>query len=194
MAPSCASEKSELRRRARALRDAAPADLRAQWSERICARAVSHPAYLRARTVHVFLSFQSEVDTTSIVAHALASGRRVVVPIFLGDSAETPATQITTLADDAFVFGRWGMRTPRERLDVPLDEIDVAFVPLVCFGAVDGGRWARIGYGAGYYDGLLARLRADVPRIGIAFALQRFDHLPVEPHDALLDEVLSEVQ
>jgi len=140
----------------------------------------------------VFLSFQSEVDTTSVIAHALSQGKRVVVPVFLRDSDETPATRIFSLSEDEFVFGRWGMRTPKVRSDVPLDEIDVVLAPLVCCAPAGDGRWARIGYGAGFYDRLLGRVRVDVGRIGLAFALQRVDHVPLEPHDALLDEVLCE--
>lgn len=185
-------EKADLRRRIRALRNAASPELRTLWSAAICAKALAHPAYQRARTVHIFLSFQSEIDTCAIIVHALANDRRVVVPVFLSDSAQTPATQIFTLADDAFDFGRWGMRTPKQVREVSLDEIDVAFAPMVCCAEAGGGRWARIGYGAGYYDRLLPRLRNDVPRIGLAFELQRVPRVPIEPHDALLDEVLSE--
>ena len=185
-------EKARLRKQIRALRDAAPADARARWSARICERAVSHPAYVRARTVHVFLSFQSETDTRAIVLRALADGKRVVVPVFLSRSEETPATQIETLDDAAFDIGGWGMRTPKVRRDVPIDEIDLVFAPTLCWSQVGIGRYARVGYGAGYYDRLLARLRPDASRIGLAFELQRVEALPVELHDQLLDEMLTE--
>ena len=161
-------EKIELRKQVRALRDAASAEMRARWSAEICARAMAHPAYVRARTVHIFLSFQSEVDTRAIIEHVQASGRRVVVPVFLKDSDETPATQIDTLDLAAFDLGRWGMRTPKLRRDVLLDEIDLGFVPLLV--------WAP----------------THVPRIGLAFALQRVERLPIETHDQMLDEVLHD--
>lgn len=185
-------EKARLRKQVRVLRDAAPVDARARWSARICERAVSHPAYTRARTVHVFLSFQSEIDTRAIVLNALADGKRVVVPVFLPRSEETPATQIETLDDAAFDIGSWGMRVPKVRRDVPIDEIDLVFVPTLCWSQVGIGRYARVGYGAGYYDRLLACMRPDVPRIGLAFELQRVEALPVELHDQLIDEVLTE--
>lgn len=185
-------EKVELRKRVRALRDAASSEMRARWSAQICARAMAHPAYARARTVHLFLSFQSEVDTRAIIEHVLASGRRVVVPVFLKDSDDTPATQIDTLDPAAFDFGRWDLRTPKLRRDVPLDEIDLVLAPLLVWAPADAGRCARIGYGAGYYDRLLARLDPRVRRIGLAFALQRVEHLPIEAHDQFLDEVLTE--
>lgn len=54
---------------------------------------------------------------------------------------------------------------------------------------------ARIGYGGGYYDRALRALRAarpDVLAVGFGFALQVVDALPVGPHDAPLDAVVTE--
>jgi len=55
-----------------------------------------------------------------------------------------------------------------------------------------GMGWPRIGYGAGYYDRFLARLRPGVPKIGLAFGMQRVASIPVEPHDVVLDDMLTE--
>lgn len=189
--------KLEIRRRIRALRDAAPAAQRAEWTGRICRKALALPAYRSARIVHIFLSFQSEVDTRAIIEDALAGGKRVVVPVFVKGSEETPCTQITSLDDDEFHFGAWGLRTPKVLRPVPLEAIDLVFVPMVAFalppaGAGAGGRVARIGYGAGFYDRFLKRVRPDVPKIGLAFGLQRADAIPLAPHDVLLDAVITE--
>jgi 5-formyltetrahydrofolate cyclo-ligase len=194
--------KSEIRKRIRALRDAAPAGQRAEWSRRICERAMQLPAYRESRTVHIFLSFQSEIDTQAIIEDALRAGKRVVVPVFLKNSDETPATEITTLDDSEFDFGKWNLRTPKTLRPVPLAEIDFVFVPMVAFtpsqpspargGGAGGGGWGRIGYGAGFYDTFLSRLRAGVPKIGLAFSLQQVAHMPIEPHDVLLDDVITE--
>ncbi len=195
--------KHKIRKRVRALRDATPAEQRAEWSRRICARAMQLPAYQTARTIHIFLSFQSEIDTTAIIEAALRAGKRVVVPVFAKDSAETPATEITSLDDSEFVFGKWNLRTPKTLRLVPLDEIDFVFVPMVAhaplsLGGVGGGlppsKFARIGYGAGFYDTFLARLQPHVPKIGLAFALQRVDYIPIESHDVLLDDVVTELK
>lgn len=191
--------KTEIRKRVRSLRDAAPAEMRADWSRRICAKAMQLPAYHAARTIHIFLSFQSEIDTTAIIESAFRAGKRVVVPVFLKDSDETPATQITSLEDSEFTFGKWNLRTPRTLRLVSIDEIDLVLVPMVAFspllqgeGGVKDRGYARIGYGAGFYDTFLSRLRAGAPKIGLAFSLQRVDHIPIKPHDVLLDSVLTE--
>jgi 5-formyltetrahydrofolate cyclo-ligase len=53
----------------------------------------------------------------------------------------------------------------------------------------------RIGYGAGYYDRAIARLREKgLARqlIGIAFDCQEVPSVPAEPHDVPLDAILTE--
>ena len=52
----------------------------------------------------------------------------------------------------------------------------------------------RLGYGGGYYDLTIARLRARkaVVAVGIAYAVQEIAAVPATPHDAALDLVLTE--
>jgi 5-formyltetrahydrofolate cyclo-ligase len=193
--------KTEIRKRIRALRDAAPAEARAEWSRIICMKALRLPAYRAARTVHTFLSFQSEIDTTAIIEDALRAGKRVVAPVFLKNSDKTPATEITSLEAGEFTFGKWNLRTPKTLRLVPIEQIDLVFVPMVAYAPTlalprERGRvgWGRIGYGAGFYDTFLSRLPPRVPKIGLAFSLQRVSHILLEPHDVLLDDVITEIQ
>jgi 5-formyltetrahydrofolate cyclo-ligase len=67
---------------------------------------------------------------------------------------------------------------------------DMLIVPLLAFDR--HGR--RIGYGAGYYDMTIAQLRGMKPvvAIGIAFAAQEVESVPVTARDARLDLVLTE--
>ncbi|MBC8048775.1 MAG: 5-formyltetrahydrofolate cyclo-ligase [Chitinophagales bacterium] len=70
---------------------------------------------------------------------------------------------------------------------------DIVITPLLAFD--DEGR--RLGYGGGYYDRAIERLRAIKPivTIGVAQAWQKLDALPVEDHDhqARLDFVITEL-
>ena len=52
----------------------------------------------------------------------------------------------------------------------------------------------RIGYGAGYYDMTISRLRGlkAIVVVGIAYAAQEVPEVPVTPRDARLDLVLTE--
>jgi 5-formyltetrahydrofolate cyclo-ligase len=190
-------EKRALRKRIRALRDAAPAEQRAAWSARICERAIELPAYRSARCIHCFLSIESEVDTRALIRHALESGKRVAAPLFVKGSSDTAAYEVDSLDSGEYATGAFGLAVPRALRLVDLSAVDVFFVPLLAFAPypVAGGeaaenRFSRLGYGIAYYDRLLVRSRA--PRIGLAFELQRVESLPVDAHDQLLDCVLTE--
>jgi 5-formyltetrahydrofolate cyclo-ligase len=67
---------------------------------------------------------------------------------------------------------------------------DILLVPLLAFDR----RGNRIGYGAGYYDRTIARLRElkVVTAIGVAFSAQEFEDVPTTSRDARLDLVLTE--
>jgi len=63
-------------------------------------------------------------------------------------------------------------------------------VPLAAFDR----RGNRIGYGAGYYDMTIKRLRSRKPviAVGIAYAAQEVPEVPTTPRDERLDLVLTE--
>jgi len=72
----------------------------------------------------------------------------------------------------------------------PLVRPDLVFVPLLAFDDCGG----RLGQGGGFYDRTLAHLRAEgqVTAIGLAYAGQKCERLPMAGHDQPLDGVLTE--
>jgi 5-formyltetrahydrofolate cyclo-ligase len=61
-------------------------------------------------------------------------------------------------------------------------------VPLLGFDA----RGHRLGWGKGFYDRYLAGPGAGAFAVGVAFACQRVDVVPVEEHDRALAAVVTE--
>lgn len=84
--------------------------------------------------------------------------------------------------------GRFGTRQPLATRETVTPSVVLA--PLLAFDAAGH----RLGYGAGYYDRTLAALRRARPvtAIGVAYALQRLDMVPHEPHDQPLDWIVTE--
>lgn len=72
--------------------------------------------------------------------------------------------------------------------DVAADWPDVIIVPGTAFTA-DG---RRTGQGGGWYDRFLPGRRDDAVTIGIGFAEQLVDDVPTEPHDVVLDIVVTD--
>jgi len=69
-------------------------------------------------------------------------------------------------------------------------EPEVLIVPLLAFDR----RGYRLGYGGGFYDRTLERLRraGPVTAIGFAFAAQEVAKVPIEPTDQPLDLIVTE--
>lgn len=84
---------------------------------------------------------------------------------------------------------RWGFAQPRDGSPpVPASAIDVVLVPGALF-ARDG---ARLGHGKGYYDRLLAGVRPEIPRVGVAGFGRLVERLPTEPHDVPMTHLVTE--
>ncbi|MGE0423846.1 MAG: 5-formyltetrahydrofolate cyclo-ligase [Reyranellaceae bacterium] len=89
---------------------------------------------------------------------------------------------------DALESGPVGTSQPPA--SAPLIEPDALIVPLL---AVDPAGF-RLGYGGGYYDRTLTRLRRRraITAIGVGFEVQRIERVPTGPNDARLDFLLTE--
>lgn len=55
-------------------------------------------------------------------------------------------------------------------------------------------RGFRLGYGGGYYDQYLTRLRPETTRVGIGFSIQLIDRIPEEPLDQRVHFVVTDAE
>lgn len=131
-----------------------------------------------------YAAMRTEIDPRPALELAAGHGP-VALPVIMGPGQPLkfrewqPGCQMTA--------GEFGAMIPSEGRWI---EPRILVVPLVAFDR-NGG---RLGYGGGYYDRTLARLRAAGPvlAIGFAFAAQEADELPLEPTDQPLDLVVTE--
>lgn len=139
------------------------------------------PEFRAARTVAVFAALPDEPATDEVLAR-WASTRRVVLPRVEGD-----AMRFYACRPDALVFGAFGILEPQGERPCPAGEIDLVVCPGVAFTA-DG---RRLGRGRGYYDCYLGDPAFRGFRVGVCYAHQLVDDLPVEPHDVRMDRVIT---
>lgn len=139
------------------------------------------PEFRAARTVAVFAALPDEPATDEVLAR-WASTRRVVLPRVEGD-----AMRFYACRPDALVFGAFGILEPQGERPCPAGEIDLVVCPGVAFTA-DG---RRLGRGRGYYDRYLGDPAFMGFRVGVCYAHQLVDDLPVEPHDVRMDRVIT---
>ena len=133
-----------------------------------------------------FYPFRSEISTLPLLARLAGDGFTTALPIVMG--AGLPLTFRQWREGDAMGKGDWDIPIPLDTAPEVLP--DVLFVPLLSFDR----KGYRLGYGGGFYDRTLAKLRAIKPvtAIGTAYAGQEVDAVARGPHDAPLDWVLTE--
>lgn len=179
------ARKTAARVEARAIRKAIPPPERARASAQVREHVLRLPEVLDARTLGCYISVHSEVQTHTLLRDLLAMGKRVVVPV-VEPPERMELAEVTRL--DELVPGAHAIPEPRppHRLVEPA-EVDVLLIPGLRF-TLDGH---RLGNGGGYFDRLLARLRPDAARVGLAFDEQVVDALPWEAHDERLDALVT---
>lgn len=183
-------KKKQIRRDVIALRDALDPAERAAASAAIRARLAAMPQVTTARTLLAFAAFGSEVDLDPLLEDLIARGVGVFLPFVVGFSPpELGIARVKDLHAD-LVPSRLGIREPdpARRRTARSDRIDVVIAPGVAFDAA--GR--RIGYGGGFYDRLLGRLRPGTPVIAAAFALQVIARVPETTDDMRVHAVVTE--
>ena len=177
--------KAILRREAVARRDALPAAERQQAAETIAGRPfpVAVPS---GAIVSGFMPLKSEISPLPLMRKLAEAGARLALPVVAGKGL--PLIMRGWTFGAPLASGVWGIREPMP--DAPAVDPDILIVPLLAFDR----RGYRLGYGAGYYDMTLTALRARKPvvAIGIAYAAQEVDTVPITPRDARLDLVLTE--
>ncbi len=143
-----------------------------------------------ALNIFIYVSFRSEVSTLWLIEELMKDSKKISVPITHVAEKKMEAIHIEDLSRD-LVPGYCNIPEPNEErvhnnVTDPLN-IDVVIIP----GSVFDKRGARFGYGGGYYDRFLEKIPFAV-RIGLAFEMQIVEEAPIQPHDELLDYVVTE--
>jgi 5-formyltetrahydrofolate cyclo-ligase len=177
--------KASLRLEAAARRDALPADERRTAAEAIAARKFPLPVSSSV-IVSGFMPLKSEISPLPLMQRLAEQGVGLALPRIVGRGK--PLSMRAWQFGGPLDRGQWGIREPKP--DAPEVAPDILLVPLLAFDRAG----YRIGYGAGYYDMTLARLRSlkTIIAVGIAFAAQESPEIPKTPRDERLDLVLTE--
>jgi 5-formyltetrahydrofolate cyclo-ligase len=177
--------KKELRATALAARDALPVADRRRAAQAIAMRRFPVPLG-EGTIVAGYSPIRSECDPVPLMRSLAAKGAQLALPLVHERDKELTFAEWRQGAP--LIPGSYGILQPRsEAMQL---EPDIVLVPLAAFDR----RCRRIGYGAGYYDRTLADLRKRkvVIAVGIAFAAQEVEAIPVDEHDQRLDLVLTE--
>ncbi|MGN6207406.1 5-formyltetrahydrofolate cyclo-ligase [Asticcacaulis sp.] len=142
----------------------------------------------RDAIIGAYWPIQSEINPFPLLQIFEERGYALALPCLVAEGEGFRMIFRRFSLGDHLVSGPFDIHQPADESD----EIapDVVFMPLLAF---DDQGW-RLGYGGGYYDRVLARLRAqkDVKGYGVAFSGQQLAEIPFEVHDQPLDGIFTD--
>jgi 5-formyltetrahydrofolate cyclo-ligase len=135
-----------------------------------------------------FWPMTGEIDLRPVLEAVHARGGVCALPVVV--APRQPLVFRRWAPGVALETSRFGIQEPPA--DAPVVEPNHALVPLLAFDS-----WGyRLGYGGGFYDRTLARLRAlgghAVVAIGVGLAAQELDSVPHESFDERLDWLITD--
>jgi 5-formyltetrahydrofolate cyclo-ligase len=177
--------KKELRAKALERRKAAYAQHGSDASRKIAAQGLDFLAANAGSIVSGFAAIRDEINPAPLMTWLRAEGFRLALPVMQGKGK--PLLMRSWTPGDAMEATMWGIAEPLA--DKPVVDPDVVLVPLLAFDV----RGYRLGYGGGFYDRTLQRLRKLKPvvAVGLAYDEQKVDVVPAESYDQRLDWVLT---
>lgn len=127
---------------------------------------------------HLFLSItESKEIQTEYILHILhAKDKEIVVSKSIFKTLEMKNYLLTD--NTKIVKSKYNIPEPEDGIEVPEDKLEVIFIPLLAFDS----KGNRVGYGAGFYDKMLAKCKPNCIKVGLSF---------FEPTASLINDIHS---
>ena len=183
--------KQKLRQEYKAIRQQLSMEQIEQYSLAISKQLFALPVWQTAKTIMLYLSFQNEVCTDYIFKQGWTENKIMGIPICHTHDHTMHLSRLNNFAQ--LTANKYGIRElPEEKQELILPEqIDLCLIPGIVFDTQGN----RIGFGAGYYDRYLPQLRADVPKIALAYQCQISPAiLPTDIYDLPMNYILTETK
>ena len=182
--------KSAIRKQLLARREQLPVDVRAAYSAAITKSLLQLPEYRQAGTILGYMNFGAEFASELWIQQVLADGKKLALPRVNHHTSQLDLYRVEDM-ENQLEPGLWGIREPVvercERL-TRINEVEFVLLPGVAFTR-DG---ARLGYGRGFYDKLLARMTIQPALVAAAFELQIVEQIPQETTDVKVEWIITE--
>ncbi|SDH99252.1 5-formyltetrahydrofolate cyclo-ligase [Myroides phaeus] len=165
--------KEELRIKYKALRDDLSSDEIEDLSLDIANRALQLPIWNKSN-YHLFLSITDKKEINTEYLLQILAGKDKNVILSKSNFKEGTLTNFLLTDNTTIKVNSYGIPEPVDGIQVPEQQIDVVFIPLLAFDKQGN----RIGYGKGFYDRFLEKCNPNILKIGLSF---------FEPEDYISD-------
>jgi 5-formyltetrahydrofolate cyclo-ligase len=170
-------EKQSLRAEARRFLAGLDSERKRAEGQKILSHLRSWDAWIAAQTICAFTALPSEPD----VLTPWPGGKKIILPRVVGSNMRLHLVDNS----EVLVAGSFGILEPAPSAPLALAKADIILVPGLAFDRSG----VRLGRGGGYYDRLLTDFEG--LRVGVCFEESVLEGIPAEPHDALMDFLMT---
>lgn len=176
-----AEQKKRIRKEISILKKQMSEMQRTQFSLQLQNRIENHPRFKSAKTVLLYSALPDEPETKKLI-NRWHDTKKILLPVVVGEELVLKVYE----GENLMKTGAFGIKEPQGKDFKDYNSIDLAIIPGVAFDRALN----RLGRGRGYYDRLLAHPDFKAYKIGYCFPFQIVQHVPAEPHDFRIDEVI----
>ena len=179
------TDKKLLRREFLTRRAAISIEERDSVSRELIKKFLATEIYRDAKILMAYASMPDELQLNELFAACFADKKIISIPLIVS-KGEMRAVEVPSF--DSLEVGAFNIPTVKKNLRRFIEpaQIDCIIVPGAAFD-VEGN---RLGLGGGYYDRFLPQA-VNAKKIALAYDFQLTNSLPIEPHDAKIDAVLT---
>ena len=140
--------------------------------------------FLKNKNIGLYFPINYEIDCLGILNQLERYGNKISLP---ATREGNKMDFFEWSSQDPLLIGKIGIPEPTSRIKT---YPDVLLLPVVAFNK----NKFRLGYGGGYYDRYIEKIKKikKILTIGIAFSFQEVKRLPIYKHDKKLDYIFTE--
>lgn len=172
-------DKRELRKEMKQRKAAMTAEQKSAESATVWQHIESMTCFADAQHILLYHSLPDELITHETIERWNSLGKTIYLPVVVGDDLVVRRYHPNDMQQGEFNI----MEPVGDDIDTEL--LQLIIVPGVAFDS-NGN---RLGRGKGYYDRLLSRTSATC--IGVCYECQLVDKIPTEPHDHIMQYVVT---
>lgn len=144
-------------------------------------KVINNKDILSSKTLLIYISINSEVDTIKIINYFLNTKNIAVPKIIDNDMFFCYVTNLNELTS-----GKYNIPEPTNENIVTDFDNAICIVPGICYDKEN----YRIGYGKGYYDKFLSKNK--IKTIGLCYKECMIEKIDNDKYDYKIDEVITE--
>lgn len=144
-------------------------------------KVINNKDILSSKTLLIYISINSEVDTIKIINYFLNT-KNIAVPKIIDN--DMFFCYITNLND--LTSGKYNIPEPTNENIVTDFDNSICIVPGICYDKEN----YRVGYGKGYYDRFLSKNK--IKTIGLCYKECMIEKIDNDKYDYKIDEVITD--